>query len=771
MSYKLVIVESPTKVTSVGQYLKDGYKIASSMGHVRDLPAKGGMHIDIENDFRPTYEISADKKELIAKLRALAKNASEIIMASDEDREGEAIAWHLCEILKLKPEETKRIVFHEITEDALRAAIANPRFIDQDLVNAQQARRVLDRIVGFELSPVLWKKVQKGLSAGRVQSVAMRLICDREQEIEDFKPAAECRGYALFKIDDRDIRAELKQTFADLKAGRQFLETCRAAEFTIEKVEVKPSYRNPAPPLKTSTLQQEAAQKLGFSVKQTMITAQKLYEAGHITYMRTDSLNLSQQALTAAEGYIKRQFGQEYHRSKKYQAKNKDAQEAHEAIRPTDFNVSKPGKVDAGAAKLYKLIWQRTLASQMTPAALDKTTITIGASGAREKFLISGQILKFDGFLKVTAEIPGDVILPKITANQKLNLLEAHVFEKFSSPPARFNEASLVRQLEELGIGRPSTYVPTISTILDRGYVVKGDMEAKSRRYRGIVLQNARLEDYDGDEKWGGATNKLLPTPLARLVTPFLKKYFAEIMDYGFTSKIEDNFDRIAKGELDWTENLREFYRNFHPQVEAVEGVSRKEIGGMRELGKDPGDGKTVYARLGRYGPMLQKGLAEESEEKPTFASLPEGATLENVTLKEALRMFQLPRLVGKTADNEEIWAKSGRFGPYLQVDKLSVQIKEDDPFTIDEARAHELIAAKKEEEKNKLIADFGEIKIVNGRFGPYITDGSKNCKLPKKDEQGKEIDPQAVSRGQAEQWLKEQGKKPGSRSRRRKKA
>ena len=619
MSYKLVIVESPTKVTSVGKYLKDGYKITSSMGHVRDLPAKGGMHIDIENDFKPNYQVTPEKKKIITELKSLAKNASEVIMASDEDREGEAIAWHLCQILKLKPEETKRIVFHEITEDALKAAIKNPRYINQDLVNAQQARRILDRIVGFELSPVLWRKVQKGLSAGRVQSIAMRLICEREEEIKNFKPNIECHGQAIFKIDDQEIKADLKNKFKDLKEGREFLEICRTSEFTIESIEVKPSYKNPAAPFKTSTLQQEAAQKFGFSVKQTMIAAQRLYEGGFITYMRTDSLNLSEQALETAKQYIIKEFGDKYYQFRKYQTKNKDAQEAHEAIRPTDFKIERPTKLDTQAIKLYKLIRQRALASQMKPAQTDKTNVIIAVRGSDEKFLISGQILKFDGFLRVTEDALNDIILPKMDLGQKLELLEALVFEKFSSLPARFGEASLVKKLEELGIGRPSTYVPTISTILERGYAVKGDVEAQTRRYRGVILQKAQIQDYDSEEKWGGATNKLLPTDLAKLVTQFLKKHFSEIMDYGFTSKIETDFDKIAHGELDWVQHLKKFYGDFHPSVEATKDIPRSAVGGMRELGKDPSDQKIIYARLGRFGPMLQKGLAEDSDDKPIF--------------------------------------------------------------------------------------------------------------------------------------------------------
>ncbi len=760
MSYKLVIVESPTKVTSVGKYLKDGYKITSSMGHVRDLPAKGGMHIDIENDFKPNYQVTPEKKKIITELKSLAKNASEVIMASDEDREGEAIAWHLCQILKLKPEETKRIVFHEITEDALKAAIKNPRYINQDLVNAQQARRILDRIVGFELSPVLWRKVQKGLSAGRVQSIAMRLICEREEEIKNFKPNIECHGQAIFKIDDQEIKADLKNKFKDLKEGREFLEICRTSEFTIESIEVKPSYKNPAAPFKTSTLQQEAAQKFGFSVKQTMIAAQRLYEGGFITYMRTDSLNLSEQALETAKQYIIKEFGDKYYQFRKYQTKNKDAQEAHEAIRPTDFKIERPTKLDTQAIKLYKLIRQRALASQMKPAQTDKTNVIIAVRGSDEKFLISGQILKFDGFLRVTEDALNDIILPKMDLGQKLELLEALVFEKFSSLPARFGEASLVKKLEELGIGRPSTYVPTISTILERGYAVKGDVEAQTRRYRGVILQKAQIQDYDSEEKWGGATNKLLPTDLAKLVTQFLKKHFSEIMDYGFTSKIETDFDKIAHGELDWVQHLKKFYGDFHPSVEATKDIPRSAVGGMRELGKDPSDQKIIYARLGRFGPMLQKGLAEDSDDKPIFAPLPPKTTLEDVTLLGALKMFELPRLVGQTEDEKEIWAKIGRYGPYLQVDKLFVPLKEDDPFTIDADRALELIKIKQEEEKKKVIADFGKIRIINGRFGPYVTDGTKNGKIPKKNEDGQEIDLKKVTLSQAETWLKQTNKK-----------
>ena len=768
MSYKLVIVESPTKVTSIGRYLKDGYKITSSMGHVRDLPAKGGMNIEIENQFKPNYQINPDKKKLVTELRALAKGASEVIMASDEDREGEAIAWHLCHILKLDPQTTKRIVFHEITSDALKKAIAEPRFINQNLVNAQQARRILDRIVGFELSPVLWKKIRKGLSAGRVQSVAMRLIYDREEEIKHFEALTDCRGHAIFQTKNQEIKADLKEKLKDLEAGRQLLEDCQGVKFEIQNIEIKASLKNPSPPFKTSTLQQEAAQKLGFSVKQTMMNAQKLYEAGLITYMRTDSLNLSQQSLKAAQAYIVAKFSKKYHRQVEYQNQTKASQEAHEAIRPTDFNQETPEKLDSQANRLYQLIWRRSLASQMAPAETDKTTMMIGADKTEKVFIASGQILRFDGFLKITQDGLKDVLLPDVKVGLKLDLIEAHVYEKFSQPPARYGEAGLVKKLEELGIGRPSTYAPTIGTILERGYVIKGDIEPQSRRYRGIVLNQEGLCDYDSQDKWGGSTNKLIPTDLAKIVTPFLKKHFEEIMDYNFTSKIEADFDQIAAGNLDWQEHLQLFYERFHPNIEATQNIARSEIGTMREVGIDPKDQKMIYARLGRFGPMLQKGLAEESEEKPIFAPLPPETTLEDVQLEAALKMFRLPRLVGQTAEGRDIFAKIGRYGPYIQIEKAFVSLKEgDDPFTVDLERALSLIATKAEEEKQKIIADFGDLKILNGRYGPYLTDGQQNAKIPAKDDDGQKIDPTKVNAKTAQAWFQQginRAKKPGYR-------
>ncbi len=764
MSYKLVIVESPTKVISIGRHLKDGYKIASSMGHIRDLPPSGGMHIDIANDFKPNYQINTDKKKLVAELKKLAKDASEIIMASDEDREGEAIAWHLCQILNLDPQTTKRIVFHEITAEALQTAVEQPRFIDLNLVNAQQARRIVDRIVGFELSPVLWRKIQKGLSAGRVQSVAMRLIYDREEEIKNFQTEVECQASATFKIRDQNMVADLKNKLPDLEAGREFLETCRRSQhFTVSDIAIKESSKNPSPPFKTSTLQQEAAQKLGFSIQRTMMSAQKLYEGGFITYMRTDSLNLSRQALKAAENYVKSNFGAQYYRQKQYQTKSQSAQEAHEAIRPSDFTVQNISKLDQQADKLYQLIWQRTLASQMAPALIDKTNITIAVEKSDYILLASGQILRFDGFLKVAREKLNDVLLPEIAVGDNLELTTVQMIEKFSKPPARFEEASLVKKLEDLGIGRPSTYAPTVNTILERGYVIKGDVDAKSRRCRGLLLENAQIRDYESEDQWGGATNKLLPTDLAKLVTPFLKKHFEEIMDYGFTSKLEADFDKIARGQLDWIEHLRGFYDNFHPTVETAQEIPKSEVAKMRELGLDPNDQKMIYARLGRYGPMLQKGLAEDSQDKPSFAALPADISFEDITLEEALELFKLPRLLGQTLGGEDVQAKRGPYGPYLEVgDKvLRVPFKEEDPLTIRLEEALKLIDAKEEEERKKIIADFGDLKILNGRYGPYITDGVKNGRIPKKDEKGQAINPEKISLEQATRWLVETGKAP----------
>ena len=772
MSYKLLIVESPTKVTSLNKYLKSegNYKIASSMGHIRDLPSKKGMNIDIENDFKPNYQIKTDKRKVIKELKSLAKDAQEVIMASDGDREGEAIAWHLCYALKLDPKTTKRIIFHEITAPALKKALEKPLYINQNLVDAQQARRILDRIVGFELSPILWQKMQKpGLSAGRVQSVAVRLIYEREKAISEFEPKIEITGQGIFNIKGQEITADLKNPLETLEEGQEFLKSSEKATFKIEKCEVKPSLRKPGPPFKTSTLQQEASRRLRFSIKQTMQAAQQLYEKGYITYMRTDSLNLSQQSLKAAEKYISQTFGQKrYHHKRTYQTQSKGAQEAHEAIRPTDFTVTQATDVDLPATKLYQLIWQKTLASQMAPAKIDRTTIHITSNQSEHQLIVKGHTLCFDGFLKVTQDMQDDVILPEVQPGEKLQLKEMKIFEKFSQPPVRFSEATLVKTLEELGIGRPSTYAPTISTILDRGYVIKGHVEPRLRIIKGFILKENQIKDYEIEEKWGGSTNKLIPEDLTQLVIPFLIEYFQEIMNYDFTSKIETDLDKIALDQLDWTTFLKTFYQKFHPLIQTAKEADRKKIQKMKEIGIDPADQKTIYARWGKYGPMLQKGLAEDSDEKPIMTNLPPDTTLETVTLKEAMKMFQLPRLVGQTEQGGEIKSKIGPYGPYLTVEeegqKFNISLKDHDPFLITKNEALELIQTYKENKEKANIADFGEIKIINGRFGPYITDGTKNCKIPNKDKDGQDIDPHKVTKEQASKWLKEKGKTRKSR-------
>ena len=763
MSYKLLIVESPTKVNSLGRYLDkpSEYKIASSKGHIRDLPRKGGINVDIENDFRPNYQISPDKNKLVKELRQLSQAATEVIMASDEDREGEAIAWHLCHILNLDPQKTKRITFNEITAEALKKALDNPRTINQDLVNAQQARRILDRIVGFELSPILWTKIKTGLSAGRVQSTAMRLIYEKEEEVKKFQPTIKTVAQATFEISQQALVAGLKNEIADLKIGREFMEDWRRTnptDFKIADIVQKPSSQNPSPPLKTSTLQQAASTKLGFGVQRTMSLAQKLYEAGFITYMRTDSLNLSQAAQTAIKKEIVKTFGEKYYHHREYAQKSKGAQEAHEAIRPTNFALNTINELDNDAQKLYKLIYARTLASQMATAQTEKTTLFITDPRNIYSFTVQGQILRFAGFLEVLGESDKDIILPSCQKGDNVKLLEANIFEKLSNPPPRFNEASLVKKMEELGIGRPSTYAPTINTLLQRGYIVKGDVAAQIKYCQGLILQNGSIRDYRSEEHWAGSTNKLLPTALADLVTPFLKEHFSEIMNYDFTSQIESDFDQIALGQLNWTDHLKTFYKRFHPLITAAKDISRQEINQMQEVGKDPSDQKMIYARLGRLGPMLQKGRADD-EEKPIFAPLPPNSTLKTVTLEEALKMFKFPKIVGQNKAGEDIIVKNGPYGPYLEIAKTRIALKDEDPNSVDLQRALELISLKEEADKKKIIKDFdGKLKILNGIYGPYVTDGQKNGKIPK---EFKEQDLSQIDQTLAQQWLDETGKKP----------
>ena len=727
--YSLVIVESPAKAKTIERYLGEGYQVASSIGHLRDLPKKQ-MSVDLDNNFQPTYEIADGYKKVVAELRKLAKEADEVILASDEDREGEAIAWHICHVLKLDPKTTKRIVFHEITKTAILQAIEQPRLIKQPLVDAQQARRILDRIVGYKMSPILWKKIRPGLSAGRVQSVAVKLINQRELEIRAFQAKSHFKVRAEFKTGKDLIPAELQKELASVSVAEDFLKNCKQAKFKVEDISHKPGQQNPSAPFTTSTLQQLASRKLGFSVRQTMVIAQRLYETGCITYMRTDSLNLSGQALKSIAGYIKTKFGAEYLNQKHYKANNKGAQEAHEAIRPTD--ISKTGVDGDRENKLYRLIWQRTVASQMAAAKFEASKLKISCQPNAEIFLAEGKVLSFDGWLRVDGNTQDDVVLPAVKKGQMLEAVSITAHETFSKPPARFSEASLVKQLESMGIGRPSTYAPTISTIQDRGYVEKTELDAKQRAVISLTLKNAKVTTKTSQENYGASSKKLFPTPLAEIVIPFLDEHFGEIMDYGFTSAVEANFDKIAKGKLVWTDSLDDFYKRFEPLVEAAEKVSRDQVSGMREVGIDPSDKQMIYARMGRYGPMLQKGKAEDKKEKPIFAALPKDTTITDVTLEQALPMFALPRLVGKTSDGRDIKANIGRYGPYVQVDKLFASIPDHDPLTISLQQARQAIAAKEVAEKEKFIKDFNGIKILKGFYGPYITNGKKNAPVPK---------------------------------------
>jgi DNA topoisomerase I len=748
MSKNLVIVESPAKAKTIEKYLGKDYTVKSSFGHIRDLPKKG-LNIDVEHNFAPTYEVNPDKKKVVAELRKAAKDAADVWLASDEDREGEAIAWHLAVALKLDPKKTKRIVFHEITKTAIENAIKTPRTVDINLVDAQQARRVLDRLVGYELSPVLWKKVRTGLSAGRVQSVAVRLIVEREREIRGFKPESSFRVIAIFAVDGQELKAELATKLPTQGDARTFLEAAKEAIFTIEDIAQKPGTRNPGAPFTTSTLQQEAARRLGYSVKQTMTLAQRLYENGDITYMRTDSTTLSGFAIKAAEEFISKEYGNNYHQVRQYKTKSESAQEAHEAIRPTDFRRLSAG-ADNQQQKLYQLIWQRALASQMAPAQTEKTEVTVGLSTRPEKLIAKGEILKFDGFMKVYGGRQDDTLLPPVEKGQKLDLSTMTATETFTRPPARYSEAALVKKLEELGIGRPSTYAPTISTIQARDYVEKSDLEGTERKVQSLTLEKGAIAEAVTTEITGADRSKLIPTAVAEVTTDFLVKYFPSIVDYDFTATVEGRFDLVAEGKETWEKMIHEFYKDFHLLVEKSAEASRQEVSQARELGIDPKTKKPVLARFGRYGPMLQRGETE-AEEKPTFAPLPAGARLEDVTLEQALTMFELPRLVGTTKDGEEIKANIGRFGPYIQVGKTFVSIKPETPFDITEAKARELYQAKLEKDANKYIQEFASgIKVVNGPYGPYITDGKKNAKIPK------DVEPAKLSEDECKKLLAE---------------
>jgi DNA topoisomerase I len=744
MSKNLVIVESPAKAKTIEGYLGKDFKVASSFGHIRDLP-KGGDAIDVENGFLPTYVISEGKNEVIQKLRKLAEDAEMVYLASDEDREGEAISWHLKEVLDLNDAKTRRIVFTEITKKAILSALESPRGIDIDLVNAQQARRVLDRLVGYELSPILWKKVATGLSAGRVQSVAVRLIVEREREITNFKAKSSYRVTAEFKLDKgKTLVAELSERFEAEEDALKFLESCVGAQYAIKDLQTKPSKRTPAPPFTTSTLQQEASRKLGFSVIQTMLVAQRLYEAGKISYMRTDSVNLSDEARSGAMRQIESAYGKQYVQPRQFKTKSSSAQEAHEAIRPTDFSVMDPG-MDRNELRLYELIWKRAIASQMADAELEKTTATISISTNPRTLAANGEVVKFDGFLKVYMESGDDEdgeeenskVLPPLTIGQVLNLDEMIAKQTFTRHAPRYTEASLVKKLEELGIGRPSTYAPTITTVQKRGYVVKEAREGMERKYNVFTLKADKINKVVDSEITGAEKNKLFPTNTAMVVTDFLVEHFPDVTDFSFTSDIEQEFDEIASGKLDWKKMIDTFYQPFHKKVTITEKVERSSVGKARELGVDPKTGKNVYAKLGKFGAYVQIGENPDDNggEKPKFASLRPGQFIENVTMEDAMELFKMPREMGNFEELPVV-VNIGRFGPYVLHNKKFVSIPKDyDPYSIDLEKSIELIENKRVADANKTIKLFAEdpdMQILNGRFGPYIKAGKKNVKIPK---------------------------------------
>jgi DNA topoisomerase-1 len=794
----LVIVESPAKAKTIEKYLGSDFKVLSSVGHIRSIAkkVKGGIEpIDVKNGFATTYEIDSEKKKTVAELKKAVKVATTIWLATDEDREGEAIAWHLCEVLGLDPLKTNRIVFHEITESAITDAIKHPRTVDMSLVQAQQARQILDRIVGFELSPVVWQKVPGGKSAGRVQSPAVRLLVEREREIDAFSGSASFKVTAEFSIDGANMKAELPQRFNSEQSAQTFLESLIDASFAISDISTSPSTRNPAAPFTTSTLQQDANSRLGFGARATMSSAQKLYQEGKITYMRTDSLNLSGQAIAAAAEYIKSAFGPEYSQVRTFKTKSASAQEAHEAIRPTNMALER-GSTNEYDQKLYNLIRTRTLASQMAPAKLERTTVTIAISTGTDVFEAKGEVILFDGFLKMYGGSKKDPdILPAVTTGDTLNLAYTNARQVFARPPARYSEGSLVKKLEELGIGRPSTYATIINTVQVRGYAEKGEAEGTPRDVisltyspSGILLGNVsdslNLEsfptsglqkdttrsnaetgtEHDNNqngpiirqilqEKTGSDRGKLIPTPGGEVLTDFLTNNFSQVVDYDFTAHVEQEFDQIADGKLERNDMLQEFYAPFHDLIEKSGDIKRSDVAQAREVGIDPKSGKPILARFGRFGPMLQLGLgdSEDKSDKPLFAPMPAGTKIDSVTLDQALLAFTLPRTVGETTDGKPIKANIGRFGPYIQIDKLFVSIKPLDPHTITFEEAIELYDAKLKTEAEKNISDFGNgVKVLNGRYGPYVTDGVKNAKIPK------DADPKTITHDQAIQMIKD---------------
>ncbi|MDD4516557.1 type I DNA topoisomerase [Massilibacteroides sp.] len=745
MQKNLVIVESPAKAKTIEKFLGKDFKVMSSYGHIRDLKTKD-FSIDIENNYTPEYVVPADKKKLVSELKSEAKKADMVWLASDEDREGEAISWHLAEVLGLDAKKTKRIVFHEITKNAILHAIETPREVNIDLVNAQQARRVLDRIVGFELSPVLWRKIKPALSAGRVQSVAVRLIVEREREINDFVSEASFRVIATFILPDGTtlLKAELNKRLKDKQDAYKFLEDCQKASFVIEDITKKPVKKSPAAPFTTSTLQQEAARKLGFSVSQTMMIAQRLYESGFITYMRTDSVHLSDLALGTAKEAIIDIYGEKYYKFRQYHTKSKGAQEAHEAIRPT-YIANTDIEGSAQEKKLYELIRKRTIASQMADAELERTTISVSISDKKEKFVAVGEVISFDGFLQVYREDTDDEhekeengILPPVKLNEVLTRKDIIATERFTQRPPRYTEASLVRSLEELGIGRPSTYAPTIQTIQNREYVLKGDKDGVERKYHVLTLSKTGIKDVEKKEIAGADRNKLIPTDIGIVVNDFLMEYFPDVLDYNFTASVEKEFDSVAEGEMEWTNLIDKFYKVFHPIVEKTVAIKTEHKVGERELGIDPKSGKPVFVKIGRYGPIAQIGQANPDDKnapKPQFASLMKDQSIETITLEEALKLFDLPRVIGDF-EGEEMVAAVGRFGPFIRHAGKFVSIpKTLDPLSITSEEAIELIKEKREKEEKRNIKKFDEdpaMEILNGRYGPYIAYNGKNYRIPK---------------------------------------
>ena len=744
MAKHLLIVESPAKAKTIEKILGSDFEVKSCYGHIRDLE-KEDMGIDMKNGYKPKYIVSEDKQKVVKELKSLAKKSDDVWLATDEDREGEAISWHLCEVLGLDPYVTKRIVFHEITKTAIQRAVEHPRTVNMDLVNAQQARRVLDRIVGFELSPVLWRKMsmRNNLSAGRVQSVAVRLIVERERDINRFKVVSSFKIEALFSADDINkkkvtFRAEGPDKINNADGAKKYLENCVGAEYVVKDVQVKPGKKSPSAPFTTSTLQQEASRKLGYSVSKTMLLAQKLYENGHITYMRTDSVNLSETAIQEAKNAIYTQFGERYHQSRIYKTKNDSAQEAHEAIRPTDMTATTAG--DADTSRLYELIWKRTMACQMADAVLERTIAKITVSTQPEPLTATGEVMRFDGFLKVYSEGRDEEdgedetggMLPPLVAGQVLDMQRMLATERFSRPQPRYTEASLVKKLEELGIGRPSTYAPTISTVQQRGYVEKRDKDGVKRDFQVLTLQQDKITTVNSSENVGAEKNKMFPTDLGMVVTDFLREHFHKVMDYDFTAKIEAEFDNIAEGRQQWNKMIDDFYLPFHELVShTIETASRAH--GERDLGTDPVSGKPVVARLGRFGPMVQIGVSE-TEEKPKFAKLRTNQSIETITLEEALELFRLPRMIGQF-EGEDVTVNIGRFGPYAQHSGAFYSLKKEmDPYTVDLDEVAPLIEEKRKAKLESEVKVFEKekIRILKGPYGPYIKQGLRNYKIPK---------------------------------------